>query len=67
MPEYNFSGRFQTLELDDLKNIYILSILPIPGEAKAKAMPGWLYIHTINIIITRQECLSITPPSNFTH
>ena len=21
-------------------------ILPIPGEAKAKAMPGWLYIHT---------------------
>ena len=20
--------------------------LPIPGEAKAKAMPGWLYIHT---------------------
>jgi hypothetical protein len=23
-------------------------ILPIPGEAKAKAMPGRLYIHTIN-------------------
>ena len=22
------------------------NILPIPGEAKAKAMPGWLYIHT---------------------
>ena len=21
-------------------------LLPIPGEAKAKAMPGWLYIHT---------------------
>ena len=25
-------------------------ILPIPGEAKAKAMPGWLYIQTINKI-----------------
>ena len=25
-----------------------MSELPIPGEAKAKAMPGWLYIHTIN-------------------
>jgi hypothetical protein len=23
-----------------------LPILPIPGEAKAKAMPGRLYIHT---------------------
>ena len=23
-------------------------LLPIPGEAKAKAMPGRLYIHTIN-------------------
>jgi hypothetical protein len=23
-------------------------ILPIPGEAKAKAMPGRLYIHTRN-------------------
>ena len=22
------------------------TILPIPGEAQAKAMPGWLYIHT---------------------
>jgi hypothetical protein len=22
------------------------SLLQIPGEAKAKAMPGWLYIHT---------------------
>jgi hypothetical protein len=23
-------------------------LLPTPGEAKAKAMPGKLYIHTIN-------------------
>ena len=23
-------------------------LLPTPGEAKAKAMPGRLYIHTIN-------------------
>ena len=26
-------------------------ILPTPGEAKAKAMPGRLYIHTKTIII----------------
>jgi hypothetical protein len=26
------------------------AFLPIPGEAKAKAMPGRLYIHTINKI-----------------
>jgi hypothetical protein len=25
-------------------------VLPIPGEAKAKAMPGRLYIHTRNKI-----------------
>ena len=28
--------------------IFVRDILPIPGEAKAKAMPGLLYTHTIN-------------------
>jgi hypothetical protein len=49
--------RFQYVELAlQLKNciaagmhlVHVILILPIPGEAKAKAMPGWLYIHTIN-------------------
>ena len=31
-------------------------LLPIPGEAKAKAMPGRLYIHTRhNIIILKNK------------
>ena len=24
----------------------LFALLPIPGKAQAKAMPGWLYIHT---------------------
>jgi hypothetical protein len=34
--------------LPDFVFFNLVSFLPIPGEAKAKAMPGWLYIHTIN-------------------
>ena len=30
------------------RDVGVFQILPIPGEAKAKAMPGRLYIHTRN-------------------
>jgi hypothetical protein len=36
-------------EYDENKALVCPSLkLPIPGEAKAKAMPGRLYIHTMN-------------------
>ena len=44
-PNYLFT---QTTTFDEIMWILMLVLLPIPGEAKAKAMPGWLYIHTKN-------------------
>ena len=40
------SGRLPLLLYTINNNFFY--ILPIPGEAKAKAMPGRLYIHTRN-------------------
>ena len=40
------SGRLPLLLYTINNNFFY--ILPIPGEAKAKAMPGKLYIHTRN-------------------
>ena len=40
----------------------VFSILPTPGEAKAKAMPGRLYIHTINNKINTTFVSSLNSP-----
>ena len=40
------SGFSNWKKINKVETLSMLFILPIPGEAKAKAMPGWLYIHT---------------------
>ena len=42
---------------EDKQSINDIILLATPGEAKAKAMPGRLYIHIKRIIIINQFCV----------
>ena len=52
--ENDIREAFRCFDKDALGYIPVpRGLLPTPGEAKAKAMPGRLYIHTKIIIINR--------------
>ena len=43
--KHNFADMSKLIKLD-MQGPFIPQLLPTPGEAKAKAMPGRLYTHT---------------------